>query len=143
MSKSTIEIKTAFEGCAEVCDEYKPSNINGVYTDLNGKPYLRIGNKWDCKNRELCQHIKRVIDILSEQTAANPLDDLFADSLEKLDGLKVERKDNPTIEIVRCKDCMQNTINTDGTTLPWCYKFGYAVEDTDFCSYGERIESEE
>lgn len=43
-------------------------------------------------------------------------------------------------EIIRCKDCMLNTINTDGTTEPWCYKFGYAVEDTDFCSYGERIE---
>lgn len=46
------------------------------------------------------------------------------------------------VEIVRCKDCMQNTINTDGTTLPWCYKFGYAVEDTDFCSYGERKDNE-
>ena len=43
-------------------------------------------------------------------------------------------------ELVRCKDCMENTINTDGATEPWCYKFGYVVEDTDFCSYGERIE---
>ena len=52
-------------------------------------------------------------------------------------------KSLPTIDIVRCKDCIQNTINTDGATEPWCYKFGYAVEDTDFCSYGERIESED
>lgn len=41
--------------------------------------------------------------------------------------------------IVRCKDCMLNTLNTDGTNECWCYKFGYAVEDTDYCSYGERI----
>ena len=44
----------------------------------------------------------------------------------------------PIVEIVRCKDCMLNTVNTDGATENWCYKFGYAVEDTDFCSYGER-----
>lgn len=42
--------------------------------------------------------------------------------------------------LVRCKDCMLNTVNTDGVTENWCYKFGYAVESTDFCSYGERIE---
>ena len=46
------------------------------------------------------------------------------------------------VEIVRCKDCMLNTINTDGATEHWCYKFGYAVEDTDFCSYGERKDNE-
>lgn len=44
--------------------------------------------------------------------------------------------------IVRCKDCIQNTLNTDGTNECWCYKFGYAVEDTDFCSDGERIDNE-
>ena len=88
--KSTIEIKTAFKGCAEVCDEYEPCNINLVYTDTNGKPYLRLGNMLDCKNIDFCQHIARVIHTLSEQTADNPLDDLFADSIEKLDGLGVE-----------------------------------------------------
>ena len=44
------------------------------------------------------------------------------------------------VEVVRCKDCRMNAINIDGcyVTETWCYKFSYLVEDTDFCSYGER-----
>lgn len=88
MSKSTIEIKTAFDGCAEVCEKYEPCCDNIVYTDVDGKPYFRMGNRLNCKNIDFCQHIKRVIDKLSEH--GNPLDDLFADSIDKLDGLGVE-----------------------------------------------------
>lgn len=74
MSKSTIEINTAFEGCAERCRFYDPEGI--------------FPNIADCENRFLCEEIAE--RIRAEQTADNPLDDLFADSLEKLDGLGVE-----------------------------------------------------
>lgn len=69
--KSTIEIKTAFEGCAEVCELFQ--------LDFNDK---------GCAYKYRCEKIKKTIAKLSEQ--ANPLDDLFADSLDKLDGLGVE-----------------------------------------------------
>ncbi len=40
-------------------------------------------------------------------------------------------------DVVRCKDCIENSRNCDGDEN-WCFKFGYDVEDDDFCSYGER-----
>lgn len=72
--KSTIEIKTAFEGCAEYCKWYMPE--------------CRDYHMADCENRFLCEEIAE--RIRAEQTADNPLDDLFADSMEKLNGLGVE-----------------------------------------------------
>ena len=73
MSKSIIEIKTAFEGCANVCDEFM----------------LELNNN-KCINMKACERVGKVIAKLSEQAANNPLDDLFADSLDKLNGLGVE-----------------------------------------------------
>ena len=70
--KSTIEIKTAFEGCAEVCELFQ----------------LNYNNQ--CAHIYRCEKIAKVINKLSEQTADNLLDDLFADSMEKLNGLGVE-----------------------------------------------------
>ena len=69
--KSTIEINTAFEGCAEVCETFA--------LDFSGK---------ECVHIDACKKIGKVIAKLSEQD--NPLDDLFADSLDKLDRLGVE-----------------------------------------------------
>lgn len=43
-------------------------------------------------------------------------------------------------DLVRCKDCIYNTLNTDGVAENWCYKHGIDIEVDDFCSYGERIE---
>lgn len=71
MSKSTIEIKTAFEGCAEYCKWYMPE-----CTEVHMA---------DCENRFLCEEIAE--RIRTEQTADNPLDEMFADSFDKLDGL--------------------------------------------------------
>lgn len=75
------------------------------------------------------------------------MDSKAFDYIRRIDALKAYDKDEHKFqenlqeieskEIVFCKDCMLNTVNTDGATEPWCYKFGYAVEDTDFCSYGE------
>lgn len=70
MSKSTIEIKTAFDGCAEVCEEF------GI--DISDRK---------CVYSDICEKAVKALAKLSEQT--NPLDDLFADSMEKLDGLNV------------------------------------------------------
>lgn len=42
------------------------------------------------------------------------------------------------IDLVRCGECLNNRINVDGVAESWCYHFGYEVEPTDFCSYGER-----
>lgn len=75
--KSTIEIKTAFDGCAEVCEEF------GI--DISDRK---------CVYSDICEKAVKALAKISEQTAANPLDDIFADSLDKLDGLNVERKDN-------------------------------------------------
>lgn len=54
--------------------------------------------------------------------------------LQALQGL-------PSIEIIRCRECIDNSINCDGDEN-WCLRFGYDVEPSDFCSYGERKESE-
>ena len=75
MSKSTIEIKTAFEGCAERCRFYEPE---GILPNIAG-----------CEHRFLCEYIAE--RIRAEQ--GNPLDDLFADSMEKLDGLNVRESE--------------------------------------------------
>lgn len=71
MSKSTIEIKTAFEGCAEVCDMF----------------VLNFSDS-ECAYADRCVKIGETLAKLSEH--GNPLDDLFADSMVKLDGLGVE-----------------------------------------------------
>ena len=59
--------------------------------------------------------------------------------------------DIPTIDIVRCKDCKFCEKHEDYSPTPieppWCYcKNPWVMRETgfnDFCSYGERIESEE
>lgn len=78
--KSTIEIKTAFEGCAEVCELFQ--------LDYNSRENQCMGIKSCEKVREALAKLYGEPE--AEQTAENPLDDLFADSLDKLDGLGVE-----------------------------------------------------
>lgn len=51
----------------------------------------------------------------------------------------IELEDAPSIELVRCKDCIDNDINLSGTEN-WCLHFGYDVEDDGFCNYGERVD---
>ena len=50
-------------------------------------------------------------------------------------------RQQPSIDLVRCGECVENSRNCDGTE-DWCLHFGYDVEPSDFCSYGERRESE-
>ena len=50
-------------------------------------------------------------------------------------------RQQPSIDIVRCRECIDNSINCDGEEN-WCLRFGYDVEPSDFCSYGERKEGE-
>lgn len=42
------------------------------------------------------------------------------------------------VEVVRCKDCKH--YESDGGALMVCSDTGVVVDDTDYCSYGERRE---
>ena len=47
----------------------------------------------------------------------------------------------PSIDIVRCGECKYSEKTSSPITALWCKRFGLkdmAVEDDDFCSYGER-----
>ena len=47
----------------------------------------------------------------------------------------------PTIDIVRCGECKYAEVSVSPITGLWCTRFGIndmAIEDDDFCSYGER-----
>lgn len=49
---------------------------------------------------------------------------------------KIKSKDFANlVEVVRCKECIYNTDNTDGDNRGWCYKHG--IDIIDFCSEGE------
>lgn len=57
-----------------------------------------------------------------------------------IDG--IEPSETPK-EIVRCKECKRSLTYTMNSNLPisrWCLRFSapVAVEDDDYCSYGER-----
>lgn len=56
---------------------------------------------------------------------------------EAIKGVIDEAPTIDAVEIVRCKDCINNDANCSGEEN-WCYKFGYVVDDDDFCSYGEK-----
>ena len=49
---------------------------------------------------------------------------------------KIKSKDFANlVKVVRCKECIYNTDNTDGDTRGWCYKHG--IDIIGFCSEGE------
>ena len=51
----------------------------------------------------------------------------------------------PSIDIVRCRECKYAEVSVSPITGLWCTRFGIndmAMEADDFCSYGERKESE-
>ena len=67
---------------------------------------------------------------------------LYSDDF--FEGIKwvIDRIDEmPSIDIVRCKDCISNDINCGGEDN-WCLYFGHDVYNDDFCSYGERKDNE-
>lgn len=53
MGITTIDVSTAFDGCAEMCSGFEP---------CKGHP-----NRLECKHRYWCVSIKRIIDSLNEQ----------------------------------------------------------------------------
>ena len=188
MSKSTIEIKTAFEGCAEYCKWYMPE--------------CRDYHMADCENRFLCEEIAERIraeqtadkivrckdcihwepntqygfdedngeyhdycELLvpddewyafrrkatdycnygkpkTNQTAVNPLDDLFADSMEKLDRLNVGEREECIIK-VRCKDCKHKYVTGTTTKYYICDFMDAQFDENGYCHHGERKEVEE
>ena len=52
--------------------------------------------------------------------------------------LKCEFREEPTIEIVRCKDCRHRYEEGDCTHYYWCRLNDRPIDDTDFCAWGER-----
>lgn len=51
------------------------------------------------------------------------------------DTVKAVLNDAPSIEIVRCKECLEYDDD-------WCMYWQNVINPDDFCSYGERKESE-
>lgn len=56
---------------------------------------------------------------------------------DSIDEMWYEIKNAPTIEIVRCKDCVEGSYKTviDGDNVKWCDIVGMNVLDDDFCSW--------
>ena len=51
--------------------------------------------------------------------------------------------DAPSIDVVRCKECKYAEVSVSPITGLWCTRFNdMAMEDDDFCSHGQRKESE-
>ena len=78
-------------------------------------------------------------------------DALVKETLKRIDGIHdaqmgvialavVERiKKAPTVaDIVRCKDCRHRYEEGDCTHYYWCRINDRPIDDTDFCSWGER-----
>lgn len=40
-------------------------------------------------------------------------------------------------EVVRCKDCMNYTVEGKTTKFGWCNALELPIDETDFCSHGE------
>ena len=57
----------------------------------------------------------------------------------ELEAVLVDVQNAPSIDIVRCQDCRHWVYNFNGCSRNPCTEPWYA---TDFCSYGERKESE-
>lgn len=71
----------------------------------------------------------------------------FSECLWAFSKLIRKQIDNPAadvVEVVRCKDCKYKTVTSDGEYNPEDIVCGYFMSDgfreTDYCSYGERVE---
>lgn len=45
------------------------------------------------------------------------------------------------VEVVRCKDCKFHEVNVLNCGMEWCKKFSRITYFNDYCSYGERKDS--
>ena len=60
-----------------------------------------------------------------------------------LDCIEYEIEDAPSIDIVRCSECVYSyEVDTDFGALRFCKKYHYHFNADDFCSHGERNSSE-
>lgn len=65
------------------------------------------------------------------------------DRAEDVSGLTLAKfliDQAPTVsaDVVRCKDCIQKHIGGSVTHYYWCDRWDMEVDDTDYCSWGER-----
>lgn len=89
----------------------------------------------------VCQITGDDIDDIGELLKNCPMQEIDDIQHEAyIDG--IEPSETPK-EIVRCKECKRSLTYTMNSNLPisrWCLRFSapVAVEDDDYCSYGER-----
>lgn len=71
----------------------------------------------------------------------------FRVHIKDLTSIELEdASDVDVVEVVRCKDCKHGLKVVAPITAIFCTRFGakdMAVEDDDYCSYGERGEADE
>lgn len=72
----------------------------------------------------------QIDDIDKAKTSSQLLDDLAVDMVKAM-GKRI-------VEVVRCKDCRH--YGSDGGALMVCDVSDMVVDNTDYCSYGERRE---
>ena len=77
-------------------------------------------------------HTGRKEQTMSRYIDADATRDLLIGSISLTNGIDTALKDAPTIDIVRCKECVWYK-DFDG-----CFFSTDGVEPDDFCSYGER-----
>ena len=93
----------------------------------------------------------RVIDIEELKARAFDIGGLYDNGdrvhvLYRIDF--VDFDELPTIdavEVVRCKECVHSELEESPITGMWCTRFGQAdmaVEEDDFCSFGERRDND-
>lgn len=86
----------------------------------------------------------RLIDadaLKKEWTIASP-EPYSTDAAEVLDTID-EAPTVDAVEVVRCKDCEDYAMWSNGRAMHYCDKYCCAMNDDDFCSYGRRKDDEE
>lgn len=63
---------------------------------------------------------------------------------EELINVTIEAPAVDVVKVVRCKDCKhQPNLKTSTKGMVWCRKFRSEVQPMDYCSYGEKENSNE
>ena len=81
--------------------------------------------------------------LLEDITNAPTIDAVPTDFAERCLQIEIDKHMN-MVEVVRCKDCIHKVLTEDGEYNPEDIVCNYwasdGLEDTDYCSYGERRE---
>lgn len=84
------------------------------------------------------------VDLLMSETVwkcgGDPYDPYYMGYQDALDNVESVIDNQPTVEVVRCKDCKHYMLWEDSSDQKTCAKaIGLMISDPDdFCSYGER-----